>query len=287
MKISKLIPSAAVAVSAILCIGTASAADLSVKSLPYTAAATAYSWTGFYVGGTAGVGWGNEASDVATSLSLSPDFSPIVPGNYEKRMLGFTGGVEAGYNFQFNSLVLGVESDFSYANVNGSANANETFFPPANVLVYGCPGGIVICTTRTSYSEQQTLNWLATVRGRAGFAATPSWLIYGTGGWAVGNIRSSTSANFELQVTQGGVTTSTPAIFSASSSQIRNGWTVGGGTEYMLTRNWTGKVEYLYYDLGSVTLVGTSASRLGSVITTISNLTVRGQIFRVGANYKF
>ena len=280
MKHSKLIFSAAVAVSAILGIGAASTADLPVKGLPYTAA-PAYSWTGFYIGGTAGVGWGNEASDVALSTGVT-NASPIVPGSYEKRMFGFMGGVEGGYNYQFNSLVVGVESDFSYANVNGSANANETFFPSGLVL---CPIAS-ICTTRVSYSEQQTLNWLATVRGRIGFLATPSWLIYGTGGWAVGNVRSSASANFANQVTQGGVTTSTPLIFSGSSSQIQNGWTVGGGTEYMLTRNWTGKVEYLYYDLGSVTLVGTN-SRFAGIASTMSNMPVHGQTFRVGANYKF
>jgi len=224
MKDSKLILSAAVAVSAMLGIGAASAADLPAKALPYTAAAPASSWTGFYVGGTAGVGWGNEASDVALSSSLVQDFSPIVPGNYKKRMLGFTGGVEAGYNFQFNSLVLGVESDFSYADVNGSANANETFFPSAGVIVL-CPLN-AICTTRTSYSEQQTLSWLATVRGRIGFLATPSWLIYGTGGWAVGNVKSSASVNFAGQVTRIGVTTSTPLIFSGSSSQMVGPWVV-------------------------------------------------------------
>jgi outer membrane immunogenic protein len=284
MKNSKLILSAAVAVSAMLGIGAASAADLPVKASPYTAAAPASSWTGFYVGGTAGAGWGNEASNVAISTGLIQDFSPIVPGSYKKRMLGFAGGVEAGYNLQFNSLVLGVESDFSYANINGSANANETFFPPAGVTVL-CPLG-AICTTRTSYNEQQTLSWLATVRGRIGFLATPSWLIYGTGGWAVGNVKSSASAIFAGQTTLGGVTTttSTPLIFSGSSSQIQNGWTLGGGTEYMLTRNWTGKVEYLYYDLGSVTLVGTT---VGHSITTTSNMPVHGQIFRVGTNYKF
>jgi outer membrane immunogenic protein len=272
MKNSKLILSAAVAVSAMLGIGAASAADLPVKALLAPAPAT--SWTGFYVGGTAGVGWGNDASDVAFSRGAT-ELSPIVPGNYEKRMFGGVGGIEAGYNFQFNSLVLGIESDFSFANINGSANANETFLPSGLI---GCSIIGFTCSTRVSYSEQQTLSWLATVRGRVGFLATPSWLIYGTGGWAFGNVRSSVATE---------IASRTQVIFSASSSQIQNGWTLGGGTEYMLTRNWTAKVEYLYYDLGSVTLVGTSTNVLATGASTISNLSVRGQIFRVGANYKF
>jgi len=222
---------------------------------------------------------------VSFSSALIRDFSPIVPGNYEKRVFGGIGGVEAGYNYQINSLILGVESDFSFANINGSANANETFFPLPGVLVL-CRIASV-CTTRVSYAEQQNLNWLATLRGRVGFLATPSWLIYGTGGWAGGNVKSSVTVNLAGQVTQGGVTTTTPTLFSGSSSQFQNGWTVGGGTEYMFTRNWTGKVEYLYYDLGSVRLVGTNPGDIGTVVTAVSNMSVHGQIFRVGANYKF
>jgi outer membrane immunogenic protein len=282
MKSSKLIVAAALAVCTILDCGVASAADLPLKAM--LAPVPASTWTGFYIGGNAGVGWGNEASDLSISTSFIQNFSPILPGSFEKRVFGGIGGIEAGYNYQVNSLVMGFEADLSYANINGSVNANETFFPPPFSL---CQVGAV-CTTRVSYNEQQSLNWLATLRGRVGFAATPSWLIYATGGWAVGGVKSSAVLNLDAQVTQGGVTTSNPAIFSGSSSQTRNGWVVGGGTEYMLTRNWTGKAEYLYFDLGSAALVGVNTiGRVPPGITTTSNMAFHGQIFRVGANYKF
>ena len=256
------------------------AAYMPTKASPYNAPA---SWTGYYIGGAVGVGWGNETSDVSGSPPNIFSFAPIVPGSYEKRMLGFIGGIEGGYNQQFNSMVLGIEADFSYAHIDGSTGANETFFPGAGVL---CPV-LTICTTRVSYSEQQKLDWLASVRARVGFAATPSWLIYGTGGWAFGDVKTSAMVNVAGQQTQVGVTQSFPTIFSSSSSQIKNGWIVGGGTEYMLTQNWTGKVEYLYYDLGSVTLIGTTADPRLSSLSTTTHSEVRGQIFRTGVNYKF
>lgn len=256
------------------------AAYLPTKAAPYTASPN---WTGYYVGGTAGVGWGTENSDVVNSPSGFIVFPPIIPGSYEKRMLGFIGGIEGGYNQQFNSMVLGIEADFSYAHIDGSTAANETFFPGAGTL---CPV-LTICTTRVSYSEQQTLDWLASLRARVGFAATPSWLIYGTGGWAFGEVKSSAMVDVAAQQTQVGVTQTFPTIFSASSSKVKNGWIVGGGTEYMLTQHWSGKVEYLYYDLGSVGMIGTAADPRLAALTTPFNSQVRGQIFRTGVNYKF
>ncbi len=201
-------------------------------------------------------------------------------------MLGFIGGVEVGYNVQFDPLVLGVETDFSYANINGSASASKTFLG----------GGLFLCPVQdscgqvASYNEQQTLDWLATVRGRVGFTVTPSWLIFGTGGWAGGEVKTSALVNLQHLESFGGVTTGgAPEIFPASSSQFKNGWIIGGGTEYMLTKNWTAKVEHLYCDLGSVTLTETNPnpSFVYSSLLAMSNTPVRGQIFRVGANYKF
>jgi outer membrane immunogenic protein len=56
MKYSKLIVTAAVAVSAMLGVGAASAADLPLKAMPYAAPAPVFSWTGCYVGVHAGAG---------------------------------------------------------------------------------------------------------------------------------------------------------------------------------------------------------------------------------------
>ena len=74
-------------------------------------------------------------------------------------------------------------------------------------------------------------------------------LFYGTGGLAVG--QSNYSANIRR--------TAILLNFNvpASATETKIGWTIGAGAEYALPNNWSVKAEYLYYDLGSVTLNGT------------------------------
>ena len=81
----------------------------------------------------------------------------------------------------------------------------------------------------TFTTVDQRLKWLATVRGRLGWA-NDGYLLYVTGGGAFGRIDETdflpTNPN------------------AASFSQNRSGWTAGGGIEARLWGNWTGKLEY-------------------------------------------
>jgi outer membrane immunogenic protein len=103
--------------------------------------------------------------------------------------------------------------------------------------------------------------WLSTVRGRLGYAAD-RFMPYVTAGGAFGDIR-----------------TSTPGF---SSGENRVGWTVGGGLEAALTGHWTGKVEYLYVDLGSFNC----GLNCGAGLTT-DNVSFHTNVLRAGVNYKF
>jgi len=60
---------------------------------------------------------------------------------------------------------------------------------------------------------------------------------------------------------------------------------VGGGLEARLFGNWTGKLEYLYLDLGSVTTVPTPAP--GATVAAAFNSRVTDNVVRLGVNYKF
>ena len=93
------------------------------------------------------------------------------------------------------------------------------------------PGGVLV----TSNSNQ-----LGSVTGRLGYTWGPA-LLYAKGGyaWTDGN-------NFN--VTVGGV----PAAFTTDGNH-RDGYTVGGGLEYMFAPNWSAKVEYQYYNFGNTT----------------------------------
>jgi outer membrane immunogenic protein len=208
--------------------GTAAAADLSrpppgyYPPPPPPVYVPLYVWTGFYVGVNGGGGFGSSNWDSTGSRDVS----------------GWLAGATAGYNYQIGQTVLGVEGDIDWTNINGSTTNS-------------CPGG---CETSNT--------WLATLRGRLGFAAD-RFMPYITGGAAFGNIRAQA-----------------PGL--AFTSTENAGWTIGAGLEATLAPHWTAKVEYLYVDLGSFNC----GLNCGSGIAT-DNVSLHTNILRAGVNYRF
>src|SRR3954452_11679051 len=100
---------------AVLTAGGAMAADLPVKAPPMVPPVL-YSWTGFYVGANVGAAWGSDRVSTTTSPANfvpNPGFAnqvdPLTPGTNDRH--GVIGGVQAGYNWQINSVVVGLEAD--------------------------------------------------------------------------------------------------------------------------------------------------------------------------------
>ncbi|MBS0530438.1 MAG: porin family protein [Proteobacteria bacterium] len=227
---------------------SAQAADLAAR--PYTKApvmATVYDWTGFYIGANAGLGLGRDR----TNLNI-----PAVPisDTFYQQPQGGLGGAQIGYNWQTNSflgpMVLGLETDIQGADLSDN---------------YTC---LFSCTAVSSARFDQKLDWFGTARGRIGLVTGPV-LSYVTAGFAYGGVRST------LTETVGGV----PAAISLSGT--RTGWTWGSGVEAALGGNWTGKIEYLYVDLGSTS----NAFALQGATQTLST-TIHENIFRAGLNYR-
>jgi outer membrane immunogenic protein len=244
--------------------GAVMAADLPVRravSPPPVMAVPGFNWTGLYIGVNAGYGW---ASPDKTFLGL-PDngavwvnYNPVVNGLADPDVNGFIGGGQAGYNFHVNSLVYGIEADLSYANIRGSRSTATTSL-----------GG-----TPFTFSERRELNWFATVRGRLGWAID-RWLVYATGGLAVGGVKDSTNLSF----------VGCPCYLGEASS-TKVGWTAGGGLEWAVAGNWSAKAEYLYYDLGDVRVTGVPTPAVGTNVTQ-TDFKTTGNIVRAGLNYRF
>ena len=267
---SMITSAALVAISA-----AAAAADLpSTKGEPaYVPPPPAFSWTGFYVGVNAGGAWGNLDPRTSTVYSDEGYFAETsaaavnAVGQPAGRASGFTGGGQIGYNWQLNSVVIGLETDFDYlhAHANESASAVYPDYAPSVFNV----------------STSSTVDWLWTLRPRLGFLVVPNLLVYATGGLALSEAHSS------FQFTDdyfGG------ASASGGLSGTRVGWTVGGGIEYALTQNWSIKAEYLYADLGRRTIDSNNLTWEGdSNPATVFTHSVdpRINIARVGVNYKF
>jgi outer membrane immunogenic protein len=246
-----LLASTALTAAAALVPGAALAADLPLKARP-PVAVTAFSWSGCY----AGLNAGGVSANLDHDLTV-PTFATF---SSDGRDTGFIGGGQVGCNWQYApNWVFGIEGDINYAH----AARSSTF-------AFNFSGEDTVGSQNTS------LRWLSTVRGRMGYSWDRSFL-YATGGLAIGGVKSSVVA-----------TVSSPGTYAGSYSDTRFGWVVGGGFEHAFTDRLSAKLEYLHFDLGSasynVNLVSGDSS--GMPTTWPASAKVSGDIFRVGVNYK-
>jgi len=262
----------------------ASAADLPAqvytKAAPVVAPAP--TWTGFYAGVNLGGGWGNSDPNTSTVFSSGGYFASTSPaainavGVQHISTSGVTGGIEVGYNQQFDRFVAGIEADVEALSLKGSTSASG---------VYPCCAPAIFTVTSTV-----STNWLATVRGRLGFAQG-GWLFFVTGGAAISDVKASWSfadncGNVAACNGPGGPNASE----FASASPTKVGWVVGAGIESKFAQRWSWKAEYLHVDLGSVSATGTITVpglpfASPNPFSHSANLTA--DIGRVGVNYGF
>jgi outer membrane immunogenic protein len=243
------------------------AADLGARS--YTKApalAPVSTWSGFYVGGNLGYGWGNGNTDVSFNPFVNSGFNNTSLG---ARSTGVVGGAQAGYNWQMGSLVTGLEADIQGSGIKGSASAAPT-------------SSVFPVDPRDLISSEPKLSWFGTVRGRLGVTVTPELLLYGTGGLAYGHLNAS--ANYSEPAD---ATTAPPDVAPASISKTKVGWTAGAGAEWMFAHDWSAKLEYLYLDLGSDAAIGSFASPQAPTFQVGYTWHTRENIARVGVNYHF
>jgi outer membrane immunogenic protein len=133
------------------------------------------------------------------------------------------------------------------------------------------------------------LRWFSTVRGRLG-VSFDRLLIYGTGGLAVGRLKSSTSVSFGTdQFFLPGFT------FVGSDTLTRIGWAAGVGAEWAITDNWSVKAEYLHLDFGSFSYLSPCTNAVCTAFQPLggpqfawqTDIRARENIVRFGASYRF
>jgi len=247
----------AAAIVALVAAGPAGAADLApVPMYKAPPMVPLYSWTGCYIGANVGGSFGSADTGVV--------IGGVPVSTQTLRMDGVVGGGQAGCNYQTGTWVWGLEADIQGTSQDGS----DTLSRPAFVTT--APVGSYPANTLT-YGEK--LPWLGTLRGRLGITPSDRWLLYATGGLAVGEV--DTSSTFAAGA----------ASVANNFSNTRLGWTVGAGVEAALWGNWTGKLEYLYVDLGSF---GNTFTGIGAILTPVTiNSHVTDNIVRGGLNYRF
>lgn len=154
----------------------------------------------------------------------------------------FMGGLQGGYNYQFaQTWVFGVEGQYDW--LSNSSN---------NVVFNGLP----------AYVYNSNLKGLGSVTGRLGYTWGPS-LLYVKGGYAFSDRNRSVTG---------------PTVVGVNGNT--DGYTVGAGLEYMFTQNWSGNIEYQYYNFGKTTFANAPLAAFGSA--TSDQHTVKA-----GLNYHF
>jgi high affinity Mn2+ porin len=207
------------------------AADLPVvNSMPFKAPPIAnYDWSGFYVGGHVGYGRGNGRDTLSNPGPSAGDSS----------FGSLFGGLQFGYNYLLPSrLLVGIEGDISFPNY--------------------LDDGIVSARTTPFSAVTEKLDFVSTVRGRAGYAFD-HWLFYATGGFAWSQARFLEDSN---------LTGNEDKVL-----RMRSGWALGVGTEFAIAPGWTARLEYLYDRLGKAG--GTFPSGTGYESTSVDLNSIR------------
>jgi outer membrane immunogenic protein len=275
----------------------ASAADIArpvYKAPPPVPVAT---WTGFYIGGNLGYGWGTH--EMSQSIAAGPGALVVPAGTtlyggaqaFDVDPRGIIGGGQIGYNWQFHpSWVFGVETDFQASDMKRSTGCIQT----CNVGTTIAPGFLpaFFPVTFSDNTAEHKLNWFGTVRGRLGYTNGPS-LFYVTGGLAYGEVERN--ASVAGTTTAFGLFNLNTFNGTLNAKSTKTGWTLGGGMETVLAGAWTIKAEYLFMDFGSVTdsfntiyrssLIPGQAGQVAGVRTISGDL--NEHILRVGLNYRF
>ena len=158
----------------------------------------------------------------------------------------FLGGVLGGFDYQFaTNWVVGAEAQYSWLANSGSSVA----FPGAGLI--------------TTKNDQ-----IGSVTGRFGYTWGPA-LLYAKGGYAWRD-------NPNIGVSVAGA----PVAFTTDGNH-KDGWTVGGGLEYMFAPNWSAKAEYQYYNFGSAQFTAPVA------LVPAGSFTTDDHTLKAGINYRF
>jgi outer membrane immunogenic protein len=276
----------------------ASAADLRVVTkAPPPLPPPVQDWSGVYVGVEGGYGWGKQNIDpafdpfflgklstdscsakeinVANSTCNHPTISSVSQS-------GWLAGGHAGVQKQWGSWVLGIDLSIDAADIKGDVTSANT-----NIQTFGNSFGIGNCgsapqpcrfrTVNSSQSLDSKIDLLGFVGPKLGWAWSPNWMIYATGGLAFGHKEDDSSIDQTHFFTRFTTTfpTRTDLAFNGDGGVSMFGWAVGGGLDYKWQLDAGSAVvfgiQYLHYQFGKDTL---TLSDNGTVFGDVRNLSI-------------
>jgi opacity protein-like surface antigen len=236
------------------------------------------SWTGFYVGGLLGAAYkGILANGAEATFAPAPEPANhntlVFPGtSATSQLAGILGGGTVGYNYQMGAWVLGVETDLAWTNARGSKACG----------IFSSPTGLIPTNALFNMTCYDSTDWLLTATGRLGYAWGRT-LYFAKAGAAWTHENFSVTCNLgAINGTIAGQSCYNPAgvlTNQISASDNRMGWTIGAGTEFVLTEHWSAKGEVDYLSFGNRTLTAND----GTIVSTKLSLMEA----KIGVNYRF
>jgi len=249
------------------------AADMPLKAPP--AAAPIVDWSGVYSGVAAGGAWGHQNLNLPISLKNFFDRRDFdIRGAHgvcafndcnKLNTSGFIGGGFAGVQKQWGSWVIGIEGSWDWTSMK------KTFFATRTDVLVTTVEPLLVApapTVTRSIAAEAKVDQIADLRGKFGWANTflgPNWLLYFTGGAAVGHIERS------LVLTQ--TIGSRTDTFSSTTGDTRLGWVAGAGFDWKMTPNVILGVLYRHHDFpkGTVSFIDDTGSDVGRPVSFGAN----------------
>jgi outer membrane immunogenic protein len=250
--------------------------------------ATFTKWSGFYFGGQAGYSGGNADFSGATqapiayalrNTQLEDEFAPSSwPILGQATTSKVTYGGYAGYNTQWEDLVIGGELDYSTADM--SFNAPSA--PIGRQVSTVDPSTTIVTSYDVSAGASSTLHLIdyGSMRARAGWIFDGNFLPYGFAGLALGRGSLITTSSVAWQQNSAlppaeptlpcTVGVGSCADFAVSSTgggstTLLYGYTVGGGLDVALSSNifLRSEFEYVHFFPLDGVLVSITSGRVG------------------------
>jgi outer membrane immunogenic protein len=254
-------------------------------------AAPLYDWSGAYAGLDAGFRSSitnatengvtvNGAAESCVFMILTPP-SPCV-GSEPMNGSAFRFGGHIGYEWQFAQLwVAGLEGDAGWADRKVTFGGSAF---PGSLDGFLVPVGGFSGSAGDNFSVKTT--WDGSLRARLGILATPSMLLYATGGPAWMHFESTATCG----LSPNGTCFSKMSPLSITNDTTKVGWTVGAGAETRLWGNWFGRAEYRFADYGTTTYTDTVVNTTFAtplIYKDTYSLQMQTHTVMFGLSYKF
>ncbi len=227
------------------------AADIAPVWKSQAGARPYYDWSGFYAGGY--VGFGTAPTDIFTHPPTGPALATLNnPGTFH--LTGLFGGLRLGSNFRaMSGVIFGIEVDVSRGQIHGDSLT------------------INVAAGNTAQRDVK-IDWVGTARGRVGYTLD-NVLIFGTGGAAWLQV-----VNTRTEITGTAAPAAVPGTVETSRAMPVT-WTIGGGAEVGLGRNWAATAEYLYIPFKN--------QSFAPLAQTVREIDVHLHVVRFGLNRRF